>query len=152
MNNLSTAFGTSFETSKAYKLVYSALDYRSLRQDLISSNIANVDTPYYRPKDVHFEDMLAEKASQIFDNKSSLQNLELTRTLPQHVRGIHPDRLTGSLFFRDGHLARNDGNSVDLDVETSEMGKNSVMYQALTSALKKHKGIFAYALESGKNL
>ena len=56
------------------------------------------------------------------------------------------------MLWRDGHLARNDGNSVDLDVETSEMGKNSVMYQALTSALRRHKGIFSYALDSGKNL
>lgn len=152
MNNLSKTFGTSFETSKAYNLAYSALDYRSLRQDLISSNIANVSTPYYRPKDVHFEDMLAKKASQIFHKKSPMEDLELTRTMPQHVSGLHPSRLTGSLFFRDGHLARNDGNSVDLDVETTELGKNSVMYQALTAALKKHKGIFAYALDSGKNL
>lgn len=152
MESLSKALGTSFETSKAYSLVYSALDYRSLRQDLIASNMANVDTPFYRPRDVHFEDMFAEKASQIFDNKSRNEELKLTRVLPQHLPSGLADPLTGSLFFRDGHLARNDGNSVDLDVETSEMGKNSVMYQALTSALKKHKGIFSYALESSKNL
>lgn len=152
MNNLSNAFGTSFETSKAYNLVYSALDYRSLRQDLISSNMANVDTPMYRPKDVHFEDMLAERESMIFDKKSKSKVLKLTQVLPQHLPGLKPEMPTGSIFFRDGHLARNDGNSVDLDVETSEMGKNSVMYQALTSALKKHKGIFAYALESSKNI
>ncbi len=151
MESLSKALGTSFETSKAYGLVYSALDYRSLRQDLISSNMANVDTPMYRPKDVHFEDMLAERASEIFDNKSHSKVLKLAKILPQHLDAKY-DRLTGSLFFRDGHLARNDGNSVDLDVETSEMGKNSVMYQALTSALRKHKGIFSYALESGRNL
>ena len=42
MESLSKALGTSFETSKAYNLVYSALDYRSLRQDLIASNMANV--------------------------------------------------------------------------------------------------------------
>ncbi|RDU65720.1 flagellar basal body rod protein FlgB [Helicobacter didelphidarum] len=152
MENLSKTLGTSFETSKAYNLVYSALDYRSLRQDIIASNMANVDTPSYRPKDVHFEDMLAEKTAQVFDGKSKSKVLKLAQVLPQHLPGLQPDRLTGSLFFRDGHLARNDGNSVDLDVETSEMGKNSVMYQALTSALKKHKGIFAYALDSGKNL
>lgn len=151
MESLSKALGTSFETSKAYGLVYSALDYRSLRQDLIASNMANVDTPMYRPKDVHFEDMLAQKAEEIFDHKSHAKTLKLARVLPQHLDVKNQD-LTGSLFFRDGHMARNDGNSVDLDVETSEMGKNSVMYQALTSALKKHKGIFAYALESGRNL
>lgn len=152
MQSLSKALSPSFETSKAHKLVYEALDYRSLRQDLISSNMANVDTPSYRPKDVHFEDMLAEKTAQVFENKNTNKKLKLTQAMPQHLPGLGPDYLTGSIFFRDGHLARNDGNSVDLDVETSEMGKNSVMYQALTSALKKHKGIFAYALESGKNL
>ena len=152
MESLPKMLGTSFETSKAHKLVYEALDYRSLRQDLISSNMANVDTPSYKPKDVHFEDMLAEKTAEIFDNKSATKKLQLAQVMPQHLPGLGPDRLTGSIFFRDGHLARNDGNSVDLDVETSEMGKNSVMYQALTSALKKHKAIFAYALESGKNL
>ena len=152
MNNLSKTFGTSFETSKAYNLVYSALDYRSMRQDLIAGNMANVDTPNYRPRDVHFEDMLAEKQAQIFDNKQARKKLDLAMILPQHLPGNDLDPLTGSIFFRDGHLARNDGNSVDLDVETSEMGKNSVMYQALTSALKRHKGIFSQALDSSKNL
>ena len=151
MESLSKALGTSFETSKAYGLVYSALDYRSLRQDLISSNMANVDTPMYRPKDVHFEDMLAERASEIFDNKSHSKVLKLAKILPQHLDAKY-DRLTGSLFFRDGHLARNDGNSVDLDIETSEMAKNDIMYQALVGALRKQGGIFSNAIESSKSL
>ena len=151
MVDFSKAFGTSFETSKAHKLVYDALDYRSLRQDLVASNIANVDTPNYRPKDVHFEDMLADKALETFEKKRFGKVPELARVMPQHLRA-GTDRLTGSIFFRDGHLARNDGNSVDLDIETTEMGKNSVMYQALTAALKRHKGIFSQALEAGKNL
>jgi len=34
------------ETSRAKALMAQALDYRSLRQDMISGNIANVDTPF----------------------------------------------------------------------------------------------------------
>ena len=76
----------------------------------------------------------------------------MLKTSPLHIDGKRSDLDRADMFIRDGHLARNDGNSVDLDVETSEMGKNSVMYQALTSALRKHKGIFSYALDSGKNI
>ena len=142
----------AFEGSKAYPLVYEALDYRSLRQDLIASNIANVDTPFYRPRDIDFEGYLAQEKQRIF-NQSSDKELKMAETSSKHLSGENfysIDKAT--MFFRDGHLARNDGNSVDLDVETSEMGKNSVMYQALTTALKKHKGIFAYAIDSGRNL
>ncbi len=138
----------SFEPSKAYELVYKALDYRSLRQDLIASNIANVDTPFYRPRDVDFEQYLAREEKRIFEAKPQTQ-LRLAETSPRHLEGRDfEDESKAVVFFRDGHLARNDGNSVDLDVETSEMGKNSVMYQALTAALRKHRGIFSYAIDS----
>lgn len=142
---------TTFESSKAYSLVYKALDYRSIRQDLIASNIANVDTPFYRPRDIDFEHYLAKEKQRIFYHQQS-QELPMAQTSKRHLKGKEMDSNSAVFFFRDGHLARNDGNSVDLDVETSEMGKNSVMYQALTAALKKHKGIFAYAVDAGRNL
>ncbi|OBV29640.1 flagellar basal body rod protein FlgB [Helicobacter sp. CLO-3] len=141
--------------SKVYSLAYKALDYRSLRQDLIAGNIANQDTPFYRPRDIEFTQALAIEQAEILDNvkpkvlplaqtHSTHLNLESNRT----ARIVHrPD-----MFFRDGHLARNDGNSVDLDIETTELGKNSVVYQGLTTALKKHKGILNYAIEAGKNI
>lgn len=141
--------------SKVYPLAYKALDYRSLRQDLIAGNIANQNTPFYRPRDIEFTDMLAKQQAEILEHKKP-QILEMARTSGAHFsldssrtsRHIHkPD-----MFFRDGHLARNDGNSVDLDIETTEMGKNSVVYQGLTTALKKHKGILNYAIEAGKNI
>ena len=81
---------------------------------------------------------------------TSLARYKIARYPPMEIAKGNSDK--ADMFWRDGHLARNDGNSVDLDVETSEMGKNSVMYQALTSALRRHKGIFSYALDSGKNL
>lgn len=141
-----------FESSKIYPMVYKALDYRSIRQDMIASNIANVDTPFYRPKDLDFETHLAKEETKVLQNKPDLE-LKMAQTSPKHIKGkSFDDNQSAIMFFRDGHLAKNDGNSVDLDVETSEMGKNSLMYQALTTALKKHKGIFAYAVDSSKNL
>lgn len=139
------------EISPVYKYAHKALDYRSIRQDLISGNIANVDTPFYKPRDIDFESYLSDAMNEEFGKTRSLE-LQMAQTSSKHLSPIEEKLKGGTIFFRDGHMARNDGNSVDLDVETSEIGKNSVMYQALVSSLKKHKGIFAYALESSKNI
>lgn len=141
----------AFEISKVYGIVHQALDYRSLRQDLIASNLANVATPFYRPQDVAFEGYLTKEANRIFRNEFS-KTLPLAQTNTGHLPPIDYAKNQPTIFFRDGHLARNDGNSVDLDVETSEMGKNSVMYNALVNAAKKHKNIYSYAIDSGKNI
>lgn len=49
-----------FSYSQARELAQEALDYRALRRDMIASNIANISTPMYRPKDINFEQMLAK--------------------------------------------------------------------------------------------
>jgi len=45
-------------------------------------------------------------------------------------------------------MARNDGNSVDLDVESTEMAKNQVMFKGITAAIKKEALIFKSVLEA----
>lgn len=57
-----------------------------------------------------------------------------------------------SFFFRDGYLVKNDGNSVDLDIEMSEMGKNFIMYLVLSLVLKKYWGVINYVIDFSKNL
>ncbi|MBX7490621.1 flagellar basal body rod protein FlgB [Helicobacter turcicus] len=141
-----------FSYSPARALAQEALDHRALRRDMIASNIANVSTPMYRPKDVNFEQMMALKADEIFNRNRNLE-LNVAITNKNHLlpaKDENPYRPT--MFYRDGHLARNDGNSVDLDIETSEMGKNDIMYQALVGALRKQGGIYTYAIDSSRNI
>lgn len=132
--------------SKTHNLMTQALNYRAMRQDMISSNIANVDTPGYRSRDIAFEDVLAAKKGQIFHTPS--RKLALAKTEPGHLDPIGEGSPHSEIFFRDGHLARNDGNTVDLDVETTEMAKNSVMYNALIAALKKDSAIFRSVIDA----
>jgi len=140
------------EINRANKYIEAALNSRALRQDLISSNIANVDTPYYRAKDIDFETMLAKHAHQEFEGTPKTR-LQMAKTDSMH---IDPERdgvdVDPTIFYRDGHMARNDGNTVDLDVETTELSKNTVMYNALVETMRKNKAIYNYALESGKQL
>ncbi len=133
--------------SRAHELMTSAMDYRAARQDMIASNIANADTPFYRPRDIRFEEALAQKSADIFALKG--QELQMTHTNGAHLNGFSNTTDTrATTFFRDGHMARNDGNSVDLDVESSEMAKNSTMFNALTAALKKDSALFKSVIDA----
>jgi flagellar basal-body rod protein FlgB len=137
----------SIEISKTHSLIKDALDYRAARQDMIASNIANADTPFYKPRDISFEDALKAKKAALYKDKG--QQLEMACTDSKHLK---PKNETSSvkptLFFRDGHMARNDGNSVDIDVETTEMSKNSIMFNALIQANKKDSMIFRSVIDA----
>jgi len=139
----------SIEISRTHQLIKDALDYRAARQDMIASNIANADTPFYRPRDIRFEDALAQKKADLLNEGSN--KLEMAKTDAKHItpeKESHSYKAT--TFFRDGHMARNDGNSVDIDVETTEMSKNSVMFNALIQANKKDAAIFKSVIEASQ--
>lgn len=140
------------DRSKSSPLVESSLVGRELRQKLISGNLANVDTPFYKARDVRFEDVLREKANEIY-NVSESKKLNLAKTNEAHMAAVDfPKSDTAQIFLRDGHMARNDANTVDLDVETTEMGKNTVMINALDSAYKAQGNIFKSVIDaSAKN-
>ena len=141
----------SYRISRSADLLSAALDYRSMRQDMIASNIANADTPNYKPRDIRFEDALAAKKAEIFNTPS--HQLKLAKTDAKHIEPKAQKDLTKpTLFYRDGHQARNDGNSVDIDVETTEMSKNSIMFNAIVQAKKKDAAIFKSVIEASQKV
>ena len=141
----------SLQISQARPVMAQALNYRSMRQDMIASNIANADTPYYKPRDVSFESTLVQKQKEAFG--SNTQTLQMAKTDGEHLDALPQlDNSRASLFFRDGHMARNDGNSVDIDVETTEMSKNSTMYNAVIAAIKKDENIYKSVIDSSAKL
>lgn len=141
-----------FSTSKSKELVVSALASRNLRQQLISSNIANIDTPFYKSRDISFEEALSKRADEIYGNNGNDKILKLAQTDGAHLPRVDfPSSNMATIFLRDGHMARNDGNTVDLDVETTELSKNAIMISALDNALKQSGAIFKSVIEaSGK--
>ncbi len=135
--------------SDSLPLAIKALDYRALRQKLISGNIANVDTPYYRARDIRFEDVLAKEAHTLQQKEPKL---EMAKTNPMHLEPMQTQSSNrAQIFFRGSHPTRNDGNNVDIDIESTEMSKNAIMFDALTSAIKKQSMIFKSVIDaSGK--
>ena len=137
------------EISRTHGLLKEALNYRAARQDMIASNIANADTPFYKPRDIRFEDALASKAADL--QKKPTDSLKLAQTDGQHIPLTNEkSSYKPTTFFRDGHMARNDGNSVDIDVETTEMSKNSIMFNAIIQANKGEGRIYSSVIEASQ--
>lgn len=111
----------------SYSITKLALDGLSQRQNAISNNIANVDTPGYSAQTVDFKDVL-EQVSGRHDR------MAMSTTSP-----LHQASTTDSVHFavtdRPGGTAREDGNNVDIDVELTDMSQTGIEYQALTEAV-----------------
>ncbi len=134
--------------SPYYDLASKALTYRGIRSDMIASNIANIDTPYYKAKDIDFEGILANEAAKISQQKS--KKLELATTDKFHLKGVNDgeSQSRASLFLRPNHTQRNDANTVDLDVESSQMSKNAIMINAITEAMKKRGSLIKMVIDT----
>ncbi|MCF6310193.1 MAG: flagellar basal body rod protein FlgB [Sulfurimonas sp.] len=141
----------SIEISRTHALLGKALDYRAIRQDMIASNIANADTPFYRPRDIRFEEYLAHEKEKALDSNSN--KLQMAQTNGAHIAlQEESSSFKPVTYFRDGHMARNDGNSVDLDIETTEMSKNSIMFNAIIQTNKKSGAIFRSVIEASQKV
>lgn len=130
------------EASNVTKTLFEQLSFRGERQKVISSNIANINTPKYKTKDLVFESEL-EKVNKEKD-------LQLYTTNPNHIKEdlLKPVRPNPSLVEVKGLEEQNDGNNVSLDKQMSEMAKNAVMFNALNAAIKKDSRLFKSVIES----
>ncbi|MDF1876590.1 flagellar basal body rod protein FlgB [Sulfurimonas sp. SAG-AH-194-L11] len=141
----------SITISRTGTLLKDALNYRAMRQEMIASNIANVDTPGYKPRDINFEQALMQKKAMLL--KSDKDTLKMAQTDASHLKPKEESSsFKPTLYFRDGHMARNDGNSVDIDIETTEMSKNSIMFNAVIAAMKKDGMIYQSVIDASRNV
>lgn len=117
----------SLFTDNTLSLSQLALDGLSRKQNAISSNIANVDTPGYSAKTVDFQSTL-QKAVEDQDH------LSLKKSDPRHLSST-TDTVSFATTNRSGGTERADGNNVDIDVELMDMSETQIDYQALTEAV-----------------
>ena len=131
--------------SSVTDLLFQQLNFRGERQKVISTNIANIDTPDFKTKELKFEDQL---------NKSNTEyQLKLTRTHSKHI-ALDMDTFNSSmkLYEVKGLKEQNDGNNVNLDTQMSEMSKNSIMFSAIQNPIKKDSVWFKSVIDaSSKN-
>ena len=105
-----------------------ALSGAALRQEAIASNIANVNTPGYRREDVDFQSALQAAWNGGKDTVS---------------------QLSPALQTDPSAVVRQDGNSVDIDVEAAAQAKNGLQYEAVSQVIKTRIAILRSAIGIG---
>ena len=98
-----------------------ALGGLSKRIDVMTNNLANVDTPGFIASTVYFEDQL----SQAISNWRSGGGLDLTGVQPRRARANH-----GTF--------RLDGNNVDIEREMAKLYINTVKYDAIALSIQNN--------------
>lgn len=106
------------------------------RNEIISNNIANADTPNYKRKDVEFESYLA---AQLEGTDSS--------SLKKVVKDIELSGLNSTTYTDSSSLSyRLDGNNVDIDTENVELASNQLKYQALVGSMSNEFSMIKSAM------
>ncbi|HEY80385.1 MAG TPA: flagellar basal body rod protein FlgB, partial [Caldilineae bacterium] len=121
------------------------LAIRARRNGVISANIANVDTPGYKAKNLPFERALAMYLGEKGDG------LSLERTNPHHLQRKGWEKIASpeDLVVESGE--RGTPNNVDIDVEMARLAENNLQYQtALQVLIRRLEGLKTAITEGGR--
>lgn len=115
-----------------------ALDASVLRHNAISNNLANVNTPNYKPQKVVFEEIL----------KGELSNSQFAgkRTNSKHIP--FGNSFAKAFITEQPVVMQNSGNGVDVDHEMTDLTKNNLWYQTLTYQLSEEFNLLKTAIRS----
>lgn len=103
-----------------------ALGLRVQRQQVLATNIANADTPFFQARDIDFNTALNDAMS----GRASSDGVDLSRTNSRHIAGSGGAGAT-PLLYRTATQGSADGNTVDMDIERSAFAENSIQVESL---------------------
>jgi flagellar basal-body rod protein FlgB len=96
----------------------------TLRQTVLTNNLANADTPGFMPSDVNFQSQL----------QSAIQS------------GGSPDQVSFQTTTDTSAAVGPNGNGVNADQQSAELSENGLLYDSLAEILAAHNSILEYAM------
>ena len=102
--------------STSIQIIKKLQDYVVVKQKVIANNIANVETPGFKAKDVNFKEEFS----------SALKKGDFSVAM----------QVKPTVYVRNDLSLRNDGNNVDLEKEMIELQKNRMKFEVYTEILK----------------
>jgi flagellar basal-body rod protein FlgB len=108
--------------------IQTALGLRGHRQELLASNIANADTPYYKARDIDFKSALG---AALGNGGGDAASLSLARTSPGHLASEGTGPYGATIKYRTEYQGAVDGNTVNMDVERASFAENALQVEAL---------------------
>jgi flagellar basal-body rod protein FlgB len=130
----------------ADRLQMATLDQRSKRSEVITSNIANSETPGFRAIGYDFEEQLQSLA-----NTEKRTSLKVTN--PLHLRNKFTSangNFEADVFVRPTESVGEDGNTVDVDTEMAQMAQNQILFRSAVEMINRKFGVLRYAINGGR--
>lgn len=125
------------DIAQHFSVLSKALDLRTQRHQVLASNIANADTPNYKARDFDFRHAMAQAIGA-----DAGKGVAMAMTARGHQSGHSGLNAPGALQFRTESQSAVDGNTVEMDVERSEITDNALQYQILTQLISnKFQGL-----------
>lgn len=120
-------------------VLHRSLDYHSKRHNLLSSNVANADTPGFRPAEL-----------LRVPEENVVHNLPLARTEGAHLRpeGAQDDPRLAVVEDSSQPIGA-DGNAVSLDRELAKISANDLRFESAAKLVKAHLGMLRYVAMDG---
>ena len=116
------------------------MNYSATKGKTISQNIANVDTPNYKAKNVSFKEVFANVKAN---------SLEAYRTEERHINfksnTTHP-----GVFNYSNLRYRQDGNGVDMDKEQADLAANQIYYNAVVDRINGKFNTLQNVIKGGR--
>lgn len=116
------------------------LNYSTTKGQVISQNVANVDTPNYKAKGVSFKEVFADvKADTLNAYKTDVKHIDFKRSTKQP-----------GVYDYSNFRYRHDGNGVDMDKEQADLATNQIYYNALIDRLNGKFSTLQNVIKGGR--
>ncbi len=125
-------------------LLTKAMNASWKRNEVITNNIANANTPNFKKSEVVFEELL-----QDYLKGTTLKGFN-THQKHFDIGPMDPKALQHKVIDTGGYSTRRDGNNVDIDVEMAELAKNQIIYNTLATQVNAHFSRLKLVIKEGK--
>jgi len=130
------------------QLLELSMRVRGARHEILSSNIANSDTPGYRARDIDFRAIMQDAAELDDTSKGTREQImEAMLARPLELQSAAYD--IGAPYGGGGE-DRLDGNSVSLDQQIGLLNENALSYEASLTLLSRTLAKLRYVISEGK--
>lgn len=120
-----------------------SMDVAALRNEVIADNIANVETPKFKRREVIFEENL-KKVLQSDSTRKAKLKVNDSRHFP--LIDESADVPVPEIRVMEDLSYRNDENNVDIDVESAKLAKNKIMYDAVSQSMGEELTLLRLAI------
>lgn len=116
--------------TQVFALGFERTRWLAARLSVVAGNVANADTPGYKPRDV-----------PSFENALTLARTDLYRTVAGHMAVDRPEGRAFEVIARDGALGKHSGNAVSLETEMAALGETRSQQSMVTGLLSAFQRI-----------